>query len=268
MKKWICWMLAAVVALSCAACFAEGTEAAKDTGFLQIKEGVTALIYANPGDEAAVDQLASGRLCGLLEETSEAGALWYFVFYLNSEKQGAVGYMKADDAVRLDEAALKALMENPDKMNEVLDLIDAMNAYLKSGEGTTGSGKTTGGLSKLYDEAMSALSGLFSAELSAELEKTAASAKDEANELVKTLGKASEADLDKKLDELMDTISASETSVNEALGTNAAEKINDLLTAIKGSENFRNVADTVQSYMKDISESGLDAVEQLMDLLK
>ena len=138
MKKLISLMLAVLMITLCACGFAEETDVSAKTAFVQIKEGVTAQVFKKPGDKKAVDTLSGGQICGLLgEETTETGVAWFQVFYLNSKKAGTPGYINAEDAEQLTEEQLKALMNDPEKLNEILDLVEALDVYLgkKSGNG-------------------------------------------------------------------------------------------------------------------------------------
>ena len=128
MKKWISLILAMLMIGVCAAGVAEGAEETGKTAFLRIKEGVTAQVYEKPGDEKAIDSLAGGKFCGLIDTvTAESGDAWYQVFYLNSKGEGTPGYIKAEDADQLTEEELNALMEDPAVLNEILDLVDALD---------------------------------------------------------------------------------------------------------------------------------------------
>ena len=133
MKKLISLMLAVLMITLCACGFAEETDVSAKTAFVQIKEGVTAQVFKKPGDKKAVDTLSGGQICGLLgEETTETGVAWFQVFYLNSKKAGTPGYINAEDAEQLTEEQLKALMNDPEKLNEILDLVEALGSDMSS----------------------------------------------------------------------------------------------------------------------------------------
>ena len=196
MKKLICLMLAVMLAAA-AGCLAESGDENEKTAFLQIKEGITAEVVRAAGDTEGIDTLKSGQFCGLIEETEHEGILWFHVFYLNSRQQGATGYIRAEEAEQLTSEKLKELMEDPDRANEILDLIDALNDYLNSGNaGSSAAGKepaADGGngsgtegkagksrMEQLYKEVMDALTQVFNTDLSAEWEKAETAGKEAA----------------------------------------------------------------------------------------
>jgi len=181
MKKLICIILAILLAAGCAGGLAEGASSSGEMKILLVKEDVTASVYAEPGDGTAIDQLAGGTLCCAVGDPVKAGDVEYLlVFYLDSEKKGALGYIDAEDAQLLTEEEVKALLQDPEKMNALLDLVDAMNDLLMSqdgdttgetGSGTSGSRKNASAetiplLRQLYDQLTGALSRLFSFDLS------------------------------------------------------------------------------------------------------
>ena len=233
MKKWISLFLAMLMIGVCAAGIAEGTEETGTTAFLRIKEGVTAQVYEKPGDVQAVDSLAGGKLCGLIDTvTTESGDVWYQVFYLNSKGAGIPGYIKAEDADQLTEEELKKLMEDPAVLNEVLDLVDALDAYLNGKTGNTGSGNAQpeDQFKALYEKAMNELQKLFNTSVSPELDN-----------------------LEKQGKELVDQAKAAgEKLVDEA--KKAGEDLkNDVTDALKAMDG-KNTNDAIDSLMDSISE--------------
>ena len=269
MKKLISLLLAVLLAVLCAGGIAEGTEATEETAFVQIREGVTAQVFAKPGDEKAIDSIPGGQVCGLIDETTEAGATWFQVFYLNSMKKGATGYINAEDAKKLSADELKALMEDTTTLNEILDLIDALNDYLGTGStGTTGGNRTntetngsgteeeSTGFKALYDKAMKALKALFSMNLST------------GTNTGSTTGIAGKA-----LDTAKDIAGkAADTAKNIAgKATDTAKNI-----AGKATDAAKNIADKAPDIAKDIadkaSEAGTDiakkAAEGISDAAK
>ena len=234
MKKWISLFLAMLMIGVCAAGIAEGTEETGTTAFLRIKEGVTAQVYEKPGDAQAVDSLAGGKLCGLIDTvTTESGDVWYQVFYLNSKGAGTPGYIKAEDAEQLTDEELKKLMEDPAVLNEVLDLVDALDAYLNGKTGNTGSGNAQpeDQFKALYEKAMNELQKLFNTSVSSELDN---------------LGKQGK--------ELADQAKAAgEKLVDEA--KKAGEDLkNDVTDALKAMDG-KNTNDAIDSLMDSISEA-------------
>ena len=280
MKKLISLLLAVLLAVLCAGGIAEGTEATEETAFVQIREGVTAQVFAKPGDEKAIDSIPGGQVCGLIDETTEAGATWFQVFYLNSMKKGATGYIIAEDAKKLSADELKALMEDTTTLNEILDLIDALNDYLGTGStGTTGGNRTntetngggteeeSTGFKALYDKAMKALKALFSMNLSTGTNKGS------------TTGIAGKA-LDTAKDVAGKALDTAKDIAGKAADTakNIAGKASDTAkdVADKATDAAKNIADKAPDIAKDIadkaSEAGTDiakkAAEGISDAAK
>ena len=182
MKKLICLMMTAIMALVCAGGIAEGTGGSEEAPFLQIKEDVTARVYAEAGGAETADTLKGGSFCGLLESVTVSGNEWFRVFYLDSRKKAAVGFINGDDAVRLTMDELKKLLEDPEKANEILDLIDALNDFLKDQSQETGAGESANSsnsgsskgnnfLQKLYDDGMEMLNSFFDSDFSQSLDQ-------------------------------------------------------------------------------------------------
>jgi hypothetical protein len=247
MKKLITLILAVVMAAVCACGAAEGTGSAEKTAFLRIREGVTAQVYDKPGSGNAVDSLAGGRICGLIDEgTTEAGAAWFHVFYLNSKREGAPGYINAKDAEQLTEEELKALMEDPDLLNEILDLVDALDAYLgagSSGKKTTGSGaQPQNDFTALYQLAMKELQKLLDTNVSSgldELQKKGEELADQAKEAGEKL--------------IGDSKKAGEELINEA--KKAGESLKDDLTKALESMDGKKADEAIDSLMDSVNEA-------------
>ena len=232
MKKWISLILAVLMIGVCAAGVAEGAEETGKTAFLRIKEGVTAQVYEKPGDEKAIDSLAGGKFCGLIDTvTAESGDAWYQVFYLNSKGEGTPGYIKAEDADQLTEEELNALMEDPAVLNEILDLVDALDAYLNGKTGSTGNAQPENQFKALYEKAMTELQKLYNTSISPELDN-----------------------LEKQGKELADQAKAAgEKLVDEA--KKAGEDLkNDVTDALKAMDG-KNTNDAIDSLMDSISEA-------------
>jgi len=170
MKKGICLILALALALTCAVSLAESAEM---SSFVRILKDTK--VYSEAAGSEGTDTLAAETLCGLIEEVAAGGETWFHVLYLNSAKKGAEGYIRAEDAQQLTVEELKAELENLEKANDVLDLIDALNDYLKNlGSNSTA---TTDGtnqddtsvkdlISKFYSDAMTELGKVFNTDIS------------------------------------------------------------------------------------------------------
>lgn len=255
MKKLICLILGIMIAAGCLSGLAEST----DSSFVQIRENVRAKVYAKPGAAEAVDTLQGGRICGLLEETNEAGGAWLFVFYLDGAKKGRTGYISAEYAVRLSQDDLTALLEDPEKFNEILDLIDAVNEYLKTSEpgdyslnnSTSQANNRTEekGLQQFYKDAMEKLQKVFSKMGSIDL-SAAADAAGEIGDKVKAAGE----DL---LDLAKDTAESVKDDLEEK-ADEAREKLQDVDLSAKLEE--------VKEKVKDIDPEA--SLEKLKDQLE
>ena len=298
MKKMICMILAIVLAAGCVGSLAEGASSSEDSKFLQIKEGVTAPVFADPKDETPVDQLEGGTLCCAVGDpfTSD-NKEFLLIFYLNNQKKGALGYIDPKDAQALTEQELAELMEDPDKLNEVLDLVDALNSYLKTdndntAEPSSGNGKnaapvTPSALSQLYDEAINALSGLLSSDITGDLVDAAKNATKDALEVgSEKFGEAKKTveenwpAVEKKAGEILDTV---KDKVDEIL-PGAEEKATDFLDGVKEKyEEFKKDPDAaLENLQKELNEeldklnvssgnavgSMLDEVAKLSDQLE
>ncbi len=249
MKKWISLILAVLMIGVCAAGIAEGAEETGKTAFLRIKEGVTAQVYEKPGDEKAIDSLAGGKFCGLIDTvTAESGDAWYQVFYLNSKGEGTPGYIKAEDADQLTEEELNALMEDPAVLNEILDLVDALDAYLNGKTGSTGNAQPENQFKALYEKAMTELQKLYNTSISPELDnlekqgkeladQAKAAGEDLKNDVTNALKSMEGKNTDDAIDSLMDSIS-------EAIEKRAG----------KPDEKLQEVLDKMPGLLKDLNE--------------
>ena len=281
MKKLISLILAVLMIGLYACGIAEETEGSEETSFLRIREGVTAQVFKEPGGEEAVDTLEGGRICGLLDEgVSAAGAAWFQVFYLNSKKEGAVGYINAEDAEKLTADQLKALMEDPAMLNEILDLIDALDAFLGTANGDTenGSGTSLNKMQSLYKQAMDKLKKVFSTDVSSELgslEEKGKELADKAKEAGKDLlDKAKEAggnlkdsisdaiggkdgESGKKIDEIMDKVSHGLSLLDNIAGNGAGNTIDGLSNIVNNTKDWLNGPDfsKVNDAMNNLAET-------------
>lgn len=287
MKKLISLILAVLMLALCACGIAEETEGSGNSSFLRIKEGVTAKVFKEPDDDEPVDTLAAGRICGLLDEgVSVAGKALFQVFYLNSQKKGAAGYISVEDAEKLTADQLKALMEDPAVLNEILDLIEAMDAFLDTDDGDTGETRTNK-LGSLYQQAMDKLKSVFSTDLSSELgslEEQGKELADKAKEAGKDLlDKAKETgkdlldqakDVGKDLkDSVTDVLSSADgKDIGKTLG-NLKDSLSDVIGGKDGKtgEKIEKALDNVSTMLKKANtylgkESG-DSIDGLADLM-
>jgi ElaB/YqjD/DUF883 family membrane-anchored ribosome-binding protein len=283
MKKLICMILAVLMAAAGAGCFAEGTE--DSVTFLRIRENTTASVYATPGDPEVADALEGGSLCILVTETEAAGAAWYCVFYLNSRKEGATGYIKAEDAEKLSRDQLSELMNDLDQINKLLDLVDALNDYAGAGQEDVaqdetgnqgGKGSSKSGLEDLYNKAMDELAKLFSMDVASELEKisevteaAAEFAQDVGNQLLDAVAEGTADLLEKAGEELEDKLPEAEKAL-DAL----KDGISDALDYVQGGtmeedldKLLDEVSDSLDSLQKDAEEKYAEIEKDVQEKL-
>lgn len=274
MKKLICLILAVMMATAGISCFAEGTK--ESVTFVRIHENTTADVYENPDDTEAADTLEGGSLCVLVAETRAAGTAWYKVFYQNSRKEGAVGYIQAEDADRLSREQLSELMNDPDQINKLLDLVKALNDYTDSdtGEDLTGSktdgnsGESSAGsaLEDLYNKAMDELKNLFSVDVAGELEKisditkgAADKVKEAGEELLETAAEDVE-ELMNQAGDALDKAAEEWGGKLEKAGEDLKKELEEMLPeAEKALESLTDgISDAVDSVRDDTGEIDLD----------
>ena len=274
MKKLISLLLAVLLAALCAGGIAEGTEATEETAFVQIREGVTAQVFAKPGDEKAIDSIPGGQVCGLIDETTEAGATWFQLFYLNSTKKGSTGYINAEDAKKLSADELKVLMEDSATLNEILDLIDALNDYLGTGStgattanrtnterngGGTEDGNT--GFKALYDQAMKELKALFSMNLSTGTDTGSTKGKEIVGKALDTAkdiaGKATDAAKD---------IAGKASDTAKDIADKASDAAKDI--ADKASDTAKDIADKAADTGTDIAKKAAEGISNAAEVMK
>lgn len=201
MKKALCLMLTLLLALPFGYSLAEAAED-RVGSFLLIPEGEPVPVYTEITDAEPADALESGKLCGLLKEVSEQEVLWDLVVYADREKKAAIGYVRADQVILLATDEFQALMQSPEKMNEVLDLLQAIDEILSektqqtaavpAGSGTGSSSgsqppKKTGlpDFRAFYNTAMQSLDKILNAGLPPEIGKAADTVRDLTQRAVK-----------------------------------------------------------------------------------
>lgn len=200
MKKTLCLMLTLLLALPFGYSLAEAAED-RVGSFLLIPEGEPVPVYTEITDAEPADALESGKLCGLLKEVSEQEVLWDLVVYADREKKAAIGYVRADQVTLLATDEFQALMQSPEKMNEVLDLLQAIDeilsektqqtAAVSAGSGTGSSSSQTPKKTGLpdfrafYNTAMQSLDKILNAGLPPEIGKAADTVRDLTQRAVK-----------------------------------------------------------------------------------
>ena len=260
MKKLVSLMLVLMMVMMAAGSFAE---AAQMSPFVEIAKGVTAKVYQAPGG-AETDSLQAGTLCGLIETVEADGAEWFNVLYLNSEKKAATGYIKAADAKVLSTDELQAKMNDPATANAVLDLIDALNDYIKSVAQVADTSNTTGNtqnenlIKQLYGEAIAMLDQIVNVDLSDGLNQIATIGSDLAGNLLSE-GKA----ISEKIQQIGGDILTSATETGTELWNNAVET---------GTELWKSAEKTGTELVQTATENGTElwnnAVETGTELVK
>ena len=167
---------------------------------------------------------------------------------------------------------LKELMEDPAKVNEILDLIDALNDYLKKKDNPQNpvddntNTNNKGGeetkknrIQQFYEEAMDALKQVFSTDLSRELEKAAEAGKETA-EKVTDAGK-----------DILETVAEGAADLfNKAKDTgkdaveNALEEAKDLFNKAKdnGKDTLENAAEEARELFSKAEETVTKGLEE------
>ena len=251
LRKLICLVLGLLLSVSCFSGLAESGE----TYFLRIRENRTANVYANPGDETPVDSLNGGGICGLLEETPEAGTVWFHVFYLSGDKKSKTGYLNGEDAERLSQDELTAMLENPEQLDRVLDLVDAVNSYLQGQEeddtartgaetdsDTDGSQTDTTTLNQFYSKAMEAL-----------------------QELSDRLDSVNVPDTEETLQEIGDkVISAGKDLLDQARVEGRDSDLTEIINEVNGKLQAINLKEKLEEVNERLNDSSLnDSIDAL-----
>ena len=93
MKKLGCLLMVVVMMMVCSlGCTVGFAESAEMAPFVQTL--TDAQVYAKAGGSEAADTLAAETVCGLIETVAEGGSDWFHVYYLNSAKKAAEGYLR------------------------------------------------------------------------------------------------------------------------------------------------------------------------------
>lgn len=268
MKKLVCILLALTMALGCAAVCAEESDDTEKTSLLVIRgeEGDDpAPVYEKKEDEEAAALLEPGCLCGLVRDLTEQGENWFHIVYMNEKKEGAAGYVAADRAKILTLGEFKKLMQDSDKANEMMDLMDAVEAYLQAADGNQAAGNAATGsstdfsqtkkISEFYNAAMDALKEIAGLDFSGELEQITAmgeeiaekaagagadlldTAADAAGRIIEAAGEELEGQMDEKLPDLIDKAAGMAEDVLDA----AADKARDVIG--EAEEKFGQLGD-------------------------
>ena len=165
LKKMTALMVAVLLVLGCIS----GSVADEEVCFLQIlgEETETVGVYEEIGEATPAAELKGGTLCALLDEKAVAGADWDQIIYLNEEKIAGIGWIAAEKAEKLTDEALESMMTDPDKANQLMDLIGAiaemasMDPSAAAGTDATGNNAGSAGMadsfSALYEKGMEQL---------------------------------------------------------------------------------------------------------------
>lgn len=280
MKKWMAFLMAAVMMLGCfAGSFAEDAASSEETMLLQILGEKPVNLYANAEDAQASDTIEGGKICGLLGKETKDEAEWYQVVYLDKEGEGQVAWLPAEAAKRLTMEELAELMKDPDKANEILDLIEAINDLIEAKskpvtqpENAANTAENDGNnlLKNLYEGAMGLLGEINTKNLEAGL----ASATGEAAKLGETAlnaGKELAEDAAKKAGDLINTgkteagklVEENLPKVEKAVADVTPEEVKDLLDSLK--EKAGELKDASADGVPAVADKAKEILEELGD---
>lgn len=270
MKRFIRMILIVTMAatICCTAGLAEETADGGTALFLQIPKGITAQVYLDDKGEEPADTLEGGSLCALISEKMTDDILWEHVFYLNGKKEGTTGYINSAAVKKLSQEELQNLLTDPDQVNKILDLVDALDAY------TAGASQPNipvrndaqpkeNTFETLYSAAVETLGKIFNNDFSGTLEK----AKDAAG----NLAEQAKAEIEEKVPGAIETVEKLGQQVKEATKPlqETAEKLGQQVNeATKPLQE--TVGDLVQKAGNEISdklpENMKDAMKKLEQL--
>lgn len=151
MKKLMCMILAAILVMTGTAALAADADPNQKTALMIIRGeegGDPVPVYEDKEGKTQAALLKPGQFLGLIREYAQDGKTWYQVIYMDEEKTGVLGYLNEDAAEVLTLGKLNELIQDPEKANELMDLLEAVNVYLKSltaGETAAGGGSTESG---------------------------------------------------------------------------------------------------------------------------
>lgn len=253
MRKIVCMLLAVLLALGCTWGTAGEADGSELTSFVLITGEEPVPVFAAAADSEPADTLQPNRICGLLDELTEQGTDWFHILYLDENKEGVTGYIRADQAKRLTTDEFSALLEDPDKANEALDLVEYLRKAGKSGSSSS-DGSDSGiqipeNFREFYEAAMKALNAIFSLDITGDLEEVTELTKDAA-------GKAVDAGL-----EILDTAANGAGKLIEDVSEEAGQKISEKLPELTGDLDavLQSVTDTIGS-LEDQALSALDSM--------
>ena len=267
MKKLVCMLLALVLALGCAAVCAEEADDAGKTNILVIlgeEGGDPAPVYKEKGDTEAAALLKPGSLCGLVQDLTEQEENWYYIVYMTEKRESAAGYVAADRAKILTLAEFRELMQNSDKANEMMDLIDAVTAFLQTADGNKDAGNKASGsgtdsslkdqIAEFYNEAMDALQELYNMDFSDELDQLSAMGEEIANKAVDVGMDLLETAVDAGSD-FLDTVADVGAEFLDTAADAAGEAVGDAGEELKEQLEDGNLSESVDEMIKMLDET-------------
>ena len=268
MKKWVAFLMAAVMMLGCfAGSFAEETDPSEETMLLQILGEEPVNLYADAGDTEASDTIDGGRICGMLEKTAKDETEWYQIVFLDKDGEGQTAFLPAESAKRLTMEELAELMKDPEKANEILDLIDAVNKMIEEKTKAENNTAASGGnsfLAELYEQAMGLLGQVKAASFETELGNAAGEAGKIAGQVLET-GKEMADEVSKEGGELinqgMNEIEKNLPDVKEKVSEMNPDEVSELLDSLK--EKY----DELEKASGDGIPETMEKVKELLDEL-
>ncbi len=264
MKRFIRMILIVAMAatICCTAGLAEETADGGTALFLQIPKGITAQVYLDDKGEEPADTLEGGSLCALISEKMNDDILWEHVFYLNGKKEGTTGYINSAAVKKLSQEELQNLLTDPDQVNKILDLVDALDAY------TAGASQPNipvrndaqpkeNTFETLYSAAVETLGKIFNNDFSGTLEK----AKDAAG----NLAEQAKTEIEEKVPGAIETVEKLGQQVKEATKP-LQETVGDLVQKA-GNEISDKLPENMKDAMKKL-EQLKDKVSDTIDSMK
>lgn len=281
MKKLMCMILAAILVMTGTAALAADADPDQKTALMVIRgeEGDDPVpVYGDQEGKTQAALLKPGQFLGLIREYFQEGKNWYQVIYMDEEKKGILGYLNEDAAEVLTLGKLNELMQDPVKANELMDLLEAVNAYLKSlaapeaaatsSNASSGDNKEAKGIKSFFELAMKALKEMASLDLGGKIEKigekskealgnVSAAMKDVLKTVRKGLGKTVETVGDKMKD----------------AGDKIVPRIEDAGSAVadavkKAAEAGKDFVDNAKDKAREVIDGAGDKIGEIIDKIR
>ena len=277
MKKLMCVILAVILAMMGTAALAADADPNQKTALMIIRgeeNDDPAPVYEDKEGTKQADLLKPGQFLGLIKEYPQGGQTWYQVIYMDADKKGVMGYLNEDAAEVLTLGKLYELMQNPVKANELMDLLDAVNTYLKSltaAENTAaGSGDSEGaeGIAGFLKLALNALKEITGLKLGGVIEEIGEKGKEALGNLSDAMKKVLNTvrkGLGKAIDNVSEKIQDAEDKIVPPLKEAGSAVIDAVREAVESGKDFTGDA---KDKAKEIIKEAGDKAEELIDKMK